>query len=421
MGDSNNKSRLHYGWIIVGTSFIIMAIAWSSVFNISGLFIKPISKDLGFSISEYSATITIRSATLMLVSLFAGKIYSRFNIVRTMKVATIILIISFFLLSMANSLIVFYLLTIIIGISVSLVGTLPISIILSNWFNKYRGFVLGLGLMGSGVGGMILSSLVGNWLVTVGWRMTYRYLTIIMIIFLVPCTMLLIHERPKDKKLLPYGSSQSNRTEILNLENEGIMLKEAFKTAQFWSVCICSIFIMIGVNMLMFTVSPHLTDIGYSIPFSANIVALTMGSVALGKLILGRIYDRFGLRTALTISSLSVLFGVIGLLNGKYIIALAVVVIFSGIGSAYGTIAANLITLGLYGQKDYNSIFGFISAFVSLGGVIGPIFSGFMYDITGGYESSYIISIILCLIAVIIIQIIFIKPSQKTILRNKNK
>ncbi len=406
-----NNKNIYYGWIIVAAAFIIMATGWASVYNSSSLFIKPISNDLGFSRSEISATMTIRAACQMAVSLFAGKIFRKFDIKKLMRFASITLIISFFSYSKANSLSMFYLLSAITSISISLISVLPLSLILSNWFVKNRGLAIGIAFMGSGVGGMIISSLAGIWIVSFGWRITYQILALIMLIAIIPCTFFIICIHPKEMGLMPYGSDdiESEYRE----EDDGIMLSDALKTIRFWALSFSSIFIMIGVNGLMMNVAPYLTDIGYSIPFSANIVALTMGSLAIGKLILGKLFDNLGVRKAVTIACISTLLGLVGLIYAKYFISLVIVIIFSGVGCAFGTIANTVITVDLYGKKDYSAILGVLSAIAALGSVIGPIFSGFLYDISGSYLISFKISIVFCIAAIIIYQFIFLNPKQE--------
>ena len=43
-----------------------------------------------------------------------------------------------------------------------LLAYVPYAIILSNWFHKRTGFVIGLTYMGTGIGGMLFSPVVGR-------------------------------------------------------------------------------------------------------------------------------------------------------------------------------------------------------------------------------------------------------------------
>lgn len=406
--------RIFYGWYIVAAAFIIMAVGWGIVFNTASLFINPISEELGLSRKAINATFTIRSICQLVISLFSGLIYKKLKMKNLMKVTSLSLALSFFLHASVKNIGMLYFLTIIASSSMVLLGTLPLSIILNNWFQEGIGFVIGLAFMGSGLGGMILNSLAGKWIITYGWRVTYKILAAIIFVAIVPCVYFIIKIHPKEVGLAPLGEAKNMDTSEaskLDKEEDGMMLLEAMKTIGFWGLCISLIFISISGLTLIQNISPHLQDMGYSVTFSANVVALSMGALAVGKLLLGYLLDRFGLRKATFIACLSILFGSIAIIYSKYYMALAVVIVGVGIGCSYYTVSNPVIARKMYGMKDYSSIYGFISATHSLGGIIAPILVGYLYDISGSYISSFKIMLIFTIISIVIFN--FVLPKEK--------
>lgn len=401
------KSNIFYGWFIVGAAFFIMALGWGSVYNASSIFIQPITKELGFTRSEFNVTLTIKAVCLLVVSLLAGKIYSRFNIMKVMKVFSVTLVLSFYLYSFASTLLMFYAITIVVSTSLSLIAILPLSIILSNWFVKGRGSAIGMAFMGSGVGGMILSSLTGIWIQNYGWRVAYQFLTVLMAVFILPGVFLIIRTQPSHMGLKPYGITEESAETYRTAENEGIMLKEAFRSVIFWAVNLATVCLNIAINGLMLNVAPHLTDIGYSITFSANVVALIMGSLAIGKAAFGKLYDTIGLKATILIACIANIIALTGVIFSRSYIGLAVTVIFVGVGCAYGTIASSVLANDLFGKKDFNAIYGFLTAIGGVGSILNPIIYGFLYDSSGSYISSYLLSIVLCVVALFIFLAIF--------------
>lgn len=400
-------TEVYYGWFVVAAAFLIMAVGWGSVYNCSSLFINPISAELGFSRSAINFTMTIRAACQMGISLFAGKIFRSFQMMKLMKVFSVVLVFSFFLYSLAHSLWAFYLISVLVSIAITMITILPLSIILSNWFVKGRGGAIGIAFMGSGVGGMILSSLTGIWIQDFGWRTAYQILSGLMVVFIIPSVFFLLKAHPREMGLNPHGVTREGAKAFHAAENSGIMLAEAMKSIRFWGLNLSAIFLLIGINALMMNVAPHLIELGYPITFSANVVALTMGSLAIGKVVLGKLYDRLGLKTATMIACLANLFALTGLLFARSYIGLAVTIIFVGIGCAYATIANSVLTIELFGKKDYNAIFGFLTAIGAIGSVTGPILTGYLYDTMGDYTSSFMVSILLCIAAIIIYLAIF--------------
>lgn len=184
------------------------------------------------------------------------------------------------------------------------------------------------------------------------------------------------------------------------------------KSVKFWALNLSSILLFIMINGLMMNVAPHLRNIGYSITYSANVVALIMATLAVGKVALGKLFDSIGIKWTTMIACLSSLLAIVGLIFAEYTWALLVVIIFAGLGSAYATIANSVLTVELFGKKDYNAILGFLSAIAAIGSVVGPIITGVLYDASGNYYSSYQVLIVFGLIATLLYWIIFTKKDS---------
>lgn len=397
------EGKLSYGWINVMAGFLIMATAWGIIYNCASLFIDPISSDLNFTRSQINATMTIRSATQLIISLFAGKIFSKFKIKRLMIVASLTLFGSYFAMSLVSSLPLIYLLTLITSISVTLLCVLPLAIIITNWFQDKSGLPMGIAFMGSGIGGMIFNPLIGKWLVSYGWRTTYQILALVLLAVVLPCTLFAIRVRPR--KIGPSASMTDG--EIGTSSKETPELSQAFRTVEFWVICLCSVAINMTANTLVGSPAPHFSNIGFPITFSANIISIFMGSLAVGKIILGKVFDLLSLKNAISFSAIVATLGIVGLVTAKTYITLPLFVIFGGIGTAYSTIANPLVAKKAFPQYDYGSIYGVLSAVGALGSVSSPILVGITFDLTQSYFLSFYINIILLVISLVVFQIGF--------------
>lgn len=404
----NRFKSVYYGWFVVAAGLGIMAVGWGSLYNCSGLFLQPVGDDLGFTRSQISATMTIRSLVHMLAAFQSGRIYRRFNMLRLMKLSSIVLVTSFFTYSLATTLFQFYLISAVSSLALSLITVVPLSIILSNWFVENQGTAMGIAFMGSGVGGMILNALTGYWISDYGWRPAYQMLAVVMALVLLPAVFLIMRVHPRDLGLTAPGAAPPNSATV---EAKGLLLSQALQRPRFWILVGASIFLLIGINGLMLAVSPFLTDMGYSIRFAANVTALIMGSLALGKVVLGRLFDRLGVRRTVIFADIAVCVSIVGLLYARHLPALAPVIVFTGVGCAYATVANPVLTLELFGRRDYNAILGFLAAIAGMGGVISPLIYGWLYDLTGSYRISFQLSLLLALAALPAFRFIFPKPA----------
>lgn len=397
--------KIYYGWVVVAAGFLLMATGWGMVYNTASLFLIPISEDMGLLRSQISFTLTLRSLVQFLVALFAGKIYQRFSITRSMKLMSLVLVASYFLLGQAKNIWQIYLLTLSGALANSFIGIVPLSVVISNWFNEKRGFALGLAFMGSGFGGMVYNNLTGRWIIDYGWRFAYRLQALVMFIIIVPVVFFMIKEKPQLMGLEAYGSLREASGE------EGLSFSQVYRMPYFWLLALMSILINLAISIANISIAPHLVDIGYDFTFAANILALSMAFLAVGKLWLGDLLDKLGLRKAISLSVLGIIFSLVGLVLGQHRGALVLVVVGMGIGSAHGTMVDPYMTRELFGTRDYNTIYGVMAACASFGGILAPILHGLSFDFYGGYERILLQSLVLGLLVLVMDQWLFSKKS----------
>jgi MFS family permease len=407
------NTKIFYGWIIVASSFLIMTLGWGIVFNTSSLFIEPVSETLDISRKVMNFTFTLRAIFQLLISLSSVILFKRFKMINVMRFCSVGLGITFFLHSYINSVFLLYLLNSLSTVFVILLSVLPLSAILNNWFHIKRGLVVGISFMGSGIGGLIFNPITGYIIVNYGWRSAYQFLSVVIFAIVVPITFFVLKHKPEDIGETPLGEIDEEESEKSEDKSYGITLSEAMRTFRFWGISVASVLLSIVGISLMLNISPHLTNAGYSVTFAANIVALTMGALAIGKIILGSLFDKLGLRTATSIAVSFLIIGTVGMIYVTNYIALFAVVAGTGLGTAFYTIANPIITTKVYGNKDYSSIYGFLTAVIGLGGIISPLIVGFLYDSSGSYFSSYKLMLVLGIAVLVLYQFVFPKEEEQ--------
>ncbi len=398
------KEKMFYGWLIVAAGCVVMATTMGIVYNCNSLFIKPISEDLGISRQSVSTMQSLMNLGTMLASAFAGRIFKEDNIVKVMKAAIVVMVVCYFANGFAQNIWMLYVTHIINGVAECLVTTLPLTFLINNWFRDKVGLALGLTSMGSGFGGALFNALAGQLITAYGWRMTYRILAGFILLLAVPCIFFVLKLTPEEKGLKPYTDPlrPGAKEAAPRGEDTGITYAEARRSHKFWLLCVLVVLTGISMNTMYGSVSPHLQDSGYSLAFSANFVSLGMLVLAGGKILLGRIFDSAGVRIAFELACISLLFALVGLYFCRFLPALLLVLFGNTFGCIFGAVVLPLTIPAVFGKKDYRAIMGPLAALLSLGGVIGPIFSGRIYDMYGSYNPAYIIAGII-LIGVILI------------------
>ncbi|MEG1863565.1 MAG: MFS transporter, partial [Oscillospiraceae bacterium] len=394
-----NRKKLHYGWLIVLSCFMIMSFYLCIVMNCPGLFIIPVTTELGVSRSQYALNTTVISISMMAVALSAGKIFSKVKIRKVMSVAAFVLPLAYACYSRATSITMFYGVSMVVGLCLGLCGMVPMSTLITRWFNEKRGLATGMAFTGSGIGGMILQPIIGQLIANVGWRKTYFILGIVMFIAVVPCVVCFIRDDPSEKNLEPYGKAPVNKGAV---NADGLTFAQAKKTPQMWLLLPIATISSAACSSMVQQIAPYAMDIGYSSTVAANIGAISLGTLAVGKIILGQLYDMKGSKfgTYMSVGAIVAALTCYTMASAQAI--LYVGIIFSGLGIAFSTVGYPIVTQSLFGKKDYSAIYGWVSCAGSIGTAIGSPLTSMIFDATGSYRMAWIVWSVACVVLLII-------------------
>ncbi|MED1467349.1 MFS transporter [Bacillus salipaludis] len=402
----NKKGGIFYGWWIVVAAFMIMTFIYAPIANLVSLFILPVTKELGFSASQFMLYFTIMALAAMAIGPFAGKLMKKMDVRAYLTLFILISAAAFIGFSFATKLIHFYLFAVLMGAGLSGGAMIPASVLITNWFNEKRGLCLGIALAGSGFGGVILSPLT-NWLITAyGWRSAYLVLGILIAMVLIPLAVFVIRLTPADKGLMALGEEKSSKP---NKELAGTTQGQALKSISFWALCLAILVGGIVVNTMLINLAPYLAGIGTTAKTAALLLSLGSAMVIVGKLLVGRLFDKLGLITTLFIISAGSLLSFLFLMKANIVLPAILYTIFSGIGSTAVTVTPAYLTGALYGEKEFSAKYGVVSIFISLGAAVTPIVSGAIFNINHSYGL-----VLDVLIALSIVQFVLFLIASKT-------
>ena len=402
----NEQKKLFYGWYILAVSVLVMALCYAPVVSCASLFVTPITEEFGFARSAFTITKTIASLVGMAVAPFFGKIMAKKHM-HAVWVGSLLGVTAVFTgMSFASTLPQFYIISFIQGLFTTSAAMLPVNIVLTNWFRKKRGFIVSIAMAGSGIGGTVLSRLMGTMIVEHGWRYTYRFLALLILCILVPAVVLVIRRTPVEKGLKPYGEEMDDtlKTER-ERQNAGkrmekewdASLKELRSLPVFWAY-------VFGIALIAFTsaviihIPSAVVDAGYTMEKAASISSLYLLIAVPGKMILGYIFDRFGVRAGIPFGGAVFLLSMLSLLVIQHPPVLYLMAVFFGFGACLSTVSPSIIASRTFGTKNYPEIFGVTTMLVNGGYAIGVPVIGLFYDMTGSYYPAWIVMGILAVL-----------------------
>lgn len=395
------KHGIFYGWAIVIYALIIMAVCFGISHNCFTLYIIPVTQRFGWQRKTFSIGLTLMYIMQMAGSVLTGRIYRRVSVLKIMKIAVLVQPAAYFLLSFATNLPVFYLLFIIVGACCPFLCFQAFSVIIANWFEEKRGLATGIAFMGSGLGGMIFNALGGVLIEKLGFQPVYRLYGLIIAAVAIPMVWLLIREKPADKGLLPYGERPGTDGKFFHEVIYGSSWAEALRSKNLYLLLFSALAIGFSTSVLSSSIVTNVTDCGFLTTYAALVNAIYLGGVSLGKIILGEMFDRLGMKKALVIALIMEVVGLTGMFFAALQPMHIMIIVGASIGCAAGTVAFPLMTQAVFGNRDYTALAGLMMAVGNLGGCIAPFFSNVIFDNTGSYKIAYIAAAVVTLLTII--------------------
>ncbi len=410
------SKKFTYHWVIVIACFLLMASSIGITTNCFNLFTVEIMNDLGYTASQVQLMASIATIMMLVGSLIIGPLMKKFSMRVIMPIFGVIISLSFFLYSRCNSLTTLYILSFFVGLGRSGVSVIPCGVLMNNWFQEKRGLATGIALAGSTGGGFVFVRIAKVIIASVGWRSAYMILGATAAIIIIPVSLFLIRENPSDKGLLPLGADSALQAAPTAKEEPkpvatGISRNKFLKTPAFWMLGI--LFFMISVvNMgVQSNISIYLSSQGHERAFIADVVSIVLLAQVPGKIILGQVYDKKGIKFGAVYCCVVYIVSIVALLlsaNATMAIVFGVIV---GLVLSMTTVTPPLVTSYAVGKREYSSIYGLLNAFATAGVAAGPVIASAIFDSTGSYNTAWYIFAVLAVV-IVFITIFAMKKSE---------
>lgn len=403
------KPRLYYGYVIVAASFIIMILA-QGLYIIFGVFINPLLEEFGWTRATISGAFSLSTILQGVLGIVMGGLVDRFGPRIVVTVCGVFLGAGYLLMSQVNTVWQIYLFYgVIIGIGGSGLWV-PLLSPVSRWFATRRSMMTGIVMSGMTIGGIIAPLIVTRLIVAYDWRQTFIILGSVALIGIVVFAQLFRRDQGRLEQT-PDVAGEDTRTKS-SPAVIGYDFKEAAQTIQFWLFIIilfCFGYSIIAIAVHLF---PHITGLGISDVSAANVLAVNGGVGIIGNIFVGGfIGDRIGNKKVLLIGFALAVASLVWLLssNELWMLHLFAVVLGIAMGSI-GTSEPPLVAR-LFGLKNHGLIYAIIVLGFTAGAAVGPLLTGYIYDITESYRIAFLVCIAFAVIGLILTALL--KPTRK--------
>lgn len=374
------KGKIFYGWWIVLASFFMMFAGIGITLNCTGVFFSAIIDDLQFSREALGLYLTIIALSAMVAFPILGKLIVKYNSQVVIGICVIVTGIAFATYSQCTQLWQFYLVSVFVGAFGAGTSTLPASILLTNWFNDKRGLAMGIAFTGSGIGGMFCNPLA-QWVINnYNWQMAYIVLAILFLAVTLPFVIFVIKLHPAMKDMTVLGDTGGlEESSAIHGLNAG----EALKNLSFWVIALCFLMLELITFGVQNNIPIFLKDLGYTATFGATIMAVYMGLLVFGKMLMGTILDKWGAKIGIIFGITMLVGGMFAFMNAGVMTLVVVFVIAFALASPLTTVLSSYIVGDVFGNLDYGTIYGLIQIFATVGLAVSMPLSGAIFERTG--------------------------------------
>ncbi len=383
------RSKIHYGWVIVAASTLMIAITYGVLYSYS-VFFKPLAEHFSWDRATvsliYSAALMIRGA----ISIGVGWLADRYSPSKIMVFCGCMIIVGLALSSQVTSLWQLFL-TYAVVESVGLSGAYGIgTTITSRWFLKNRGLALGIVSTGSGLGTVFIVPGIERLISTYDWAQAFILIGTIAGIATVLLALLLrpapASTPPENGKIDTINKAENN----MPSSPKDMPVGKAMKDTRMILLMSSFLLFFFGIQIVMVHLVNYATDIGITPLVAASFISVIGAVSIIGRLATGTGSDRIGIYNTLMLTRVFLTLSFICLIFTRSLPAFYLFTILFSLPYG-GEVPQVPLFIGKYfGTKSMATLVGVNLFVISVGGAIGSWMAGEIFDNTQSYQWAFI-------------------------------
>ena len=381
----SKDNKIYYGWWIVLAATIGLAVSPAPIaFYSIGVLMQPLSEAYGWSRSEISLAATLLTIAIVLTTPVIGILVDRAGPKKVLIPSILGFALCLFALSFAATLAAFHILYFFMGVICAGANSLAYMRLLSYWFDRRRGLVVGIAAAGMGIGFSIVPVFTQFLVDQGGTGSAYVGLSLLVLCAGLPIVAFIVRDTPEQCGLAVDGievSKVSGRDKVVT----GISAAQAIRLSQFW---IITGILTLGTGTI-YSLALHLVSIVRTVEpdsgmaiMAASIIGVMM---IVGRLLAGYAYDRIyapwvtaGIFICAAAGTLLLATG----MPGYWIIAASILI---GLSSGAESDALAILVGRYFGLRAYGKIYGHIFCASLIGISLFPYILGLGYEYFGNY------------------------------------
>ncbi len=360
---SASAPRLFYGWIVMAACLLVTMVS-SGTMMAFGVFINPMSADLGWSHSVLSFSYAVSSIVSGVGILAVGSIMHTHSVRGLLFWGCLIHGLGLYMTSTVTTIGEFYFWYGFVSSVGRSVFILVSTTLITRWFETRRGIAMGITMSGSGLGPFILSPVVTWMILRWDWQTAFVMQAVVMTAVVV-LMCLVLRNYPHDMGLRPYGAAPimpaAPATPVPQAappkpksaqpaDSIGQLWRRVLRMEGFWTLSFINFFCCMCHSIPLVHVVGFAQSSGLSAFAAAWVLSLLSLSSIVGRIVWGLFADRNGVRLTLFLTLFMQGALVLWLVNTQAPVIFFLYAIvwgfgFGGVNTQYGGGGARIVRL----------------------------------------------------------------------------
>jgi MFS family permease len=394
--------RVFYGWYVVGAVLVITtAISGFFFYNLS-ILLAAFVAERGFPVGLASSATATFFIAAGFGGLAAGRLVDRFD-VRFFVIGGTLLgtlaLASVGTLSAAWQLYAFH---VVLGVGHGFAGLVPVTTVMTRWFNVYRSVAFSIGTTGLSLGGILVAPLLALAVTQYGLETTAPWMALALFLGVVPVALLVLRPDPRAMGLAPDGLAGIGASAAL--PPPSVSSYDALRSGYFYVVSAAYLFLLgsqVGGIAHLYRLA--LTRDGAET--AALALAIMAVTSTIGRLIGGALLIKVPARAFALVMMAMQAVGLILLAGAEGRPAIATGVAVFGLTLGNSLMLHPLLLVERFGAREIGRIYS-ASQMVTMGGLAaGPALVGLVYEASGGYAVPFLAIAAATLVGLVILAV----------------
>ena len=384
--DLNKKYHLkHFAWVVVLIASIIQMVG-STIRNVFGVMVQPMSETFGWSQGEIGLGYAIAALCTAFFSPIAGILGDIFGAKKTMIFGTFLFLIGMLLTANSSTILEFYFAYgIVLGVAQS-IYLVPIVPAVVGWFKRGTGIGTGSMMVAWSVGPALSIQALAICFENFGWQNTFMIFGIFGTLIIFIC-LLFFSDSPEKKGVKPYGwlSSDGNSDDSVTKWSK-LNQKIIFKTDSFWHLINIHFWGCVGHAVILVAVIPMAVNQGLTLVQASGILSIIAVVSISSRFAAPIIGDKFGSKPIIFLSFLGQGLSVLILLGANSVFDFYLFAVMFGIPYGGEGTVIPVINKQYYGRFPMGTTYGWQLFGAGIGMAIGGFVPGILFDYLGNYN-----------------------------------